>query len=87
VGSLEARVNGREETPKQDLDETALAVATGWGDALGVEVGVRTLPHGGGFRVEVVFTSSKAALVSARRLGDAVSLLQAQIAEGRSDSI
>jgi ParB-like chromosome segregation protein Spo0J len=86
VGSLDARVHGREEKPKQDLDETSLEVATAWGDVLGLEVGVRTLPHGGGFRVEVVFTSSKAAFATAVRLGDAVSLLQAQTAEGISEA-
>jgi ParB family transcriptional regulator, chromosome partitioning protein len=85
--ALEDRVLGRVQKQTQDRDGSALEVAKAWGDVLGVEVGVRTLSHGGGFRVEVVFASPTAALASAGRLGEAVSMLQAQVAEGRSDSL
>ena len=87
VGTLEEHVHGRAKKHKPDLDAAGRAVAEAWGDALGVEVGARTLPHGGGFRVEIVFTSSKAALATAGRLGEAVSLLEAQVAEGRPESL
>jgi ParB-like chromosome segregation protein Spo0J len=86
VEALDDRVQGKVRTQRQDRDETALQVAEAWGDALGVEVGVRTLPHGAGFQVEIAFNSPKAALAKAGRLGDAVSLLEEQIAEGGRDS-
>jgi len=68
--ALEDHVLGRVQKQTQDRDETALTVAKAWGDVLGLEVGVRTLSHGGGFRVEIVFNSSKAALATAEHLGE-----------------
>jgi ParB family transcriptional regulator, chromosome partitioning protein len=67
---LEDRVMGRVQRQTQDRDETALTVAEAWGDVLGVEVGVRTLSHGGGFRVEIIFHSAKAALNTAGHLAE-----------------
>jgi ParB-like chromosome segregation protein Spo0J len=66
------------DTAAVDRDAAALSVAKVWGDVLGLAVGVRTLPLRKGYRVEIVFTSSKAALASGERLGDAISLLEAQ---------
>jgi ParB-like chromosome segregation protein Spo0J len=73
VGTLEQRIHGRAKKHKPDLDAAGRAVAQAWGDALGVEVGARTLPHGGGFRVEIVFNSSRAARATADRLSMAIS--------------
>jgi len=73
VEALDDHVQGKVRRQAQDRDETALRVAEAWGDALGVEVGVRTLPHGWGFQVEIAFNSPKAALATAGRLSAAVS--------------
>jgi ParB family transcriptional regulator, chromosome partitioning protein len=73
VEALDDRVQGKVRKQRQDRDETALQVAEAWGNVLGVEVGVRTLPRGGGFQVEIAFNSPKAALATAARLGDRVS--------------
>jgi ParB family chromosome partitioning protein len=70
VEALEARIYGKPKKRKQDLDGAARGVAKAWGDVLGVEVDVRTLPHGGGFQVAICFNSSKAALAKAVHLGE-----------------
>lgn len=73
VEALDDHVQGKVRRQRQDRDETARTVAEAWGDALGVEVGVRTLPHGAGFQVEIAFNSPTAALATAARLKEAVS--------------
>jgi ParB family transcriptional regulator, chromosome partitioning protein len=67
---LEDRVMGRVQRQTQDRDETALTVANAWGDWLGLPVGVRTLSHGAGFRVEIIFNSANAALNTVDHLAE-----------------
>jgi len=50
---------------------TDLNVARVWGDALGTEVHVRTLPRGK-LRVELVFDSSEGALALGGQIGELV---------------
>ncbi len=54
---------------EQDLEAVVMNVARVWGDALGVEVSVRSLPRRQ-VRVEVVFNSAAAALAVGGRLGE-----------------
>ncbi len=60
-----------ERDTEQAQDPTALNIARVWGDALGVEVGVRTL-RGRKLRLEVVFDSPEAALAVGGRMTQAV---------------
>ncbi len=71
-GGLKARAQQSVEREEEDGAGTAMSVARAWGDVLGVEVGVRTLGRGGGFRIEVGFSSAEAALAQARWLGKVV---------------
>jgi ParB family chromosome partitioning protein len=80
VRTLQARVRessndapaaGGEDAPVGRLEST-LAVATAWGDVLGVEVEVH-LSTRGQTRLEVSFNSPEAALASAIRLSEAAS--------------
>jgi ParB family chromosome partitioning protein len=68
--AVPAQQQGRREQG-HDLDVTALNVARVWGDALGAEVQVRTLPPRR-LRVEIVFDSSAGALALGGRIGEAV---------------
>ncbi len=80
VGTLQARVResnkdesaaGGKDAPARRLEST-LAVATAWGEVLGVEVEVG-LSTRGQTRLEVNFNSLEAALASATRLSEAAS--------------
>ncbi len=61
----------QERDAEQAKDHLVMNVARVWGDALGVEVGVRTL-HGRKLRLEVVFDSPEAALAVGGRMTQAV---------------
>jgi hypothetical protein len=58
--------------PGQAQDMTALNIARVWGDALGTEVHVRTLPHHK-LRVELPFDTPQAALAQGERITQAIS--------------
>jgi ParB family chromosome partitioning protein len=55
---------------EQAQDPTALNIATVWGDALGTEVHVHTLPHQ--LRVELLFDTPQGALALGKRITQAV---------------
>jgi ParB family chromosome partitioning protein len=68
--AVPAQRQGRTEQG-HDLDVTALNVARVWGDALGAEVLVRTLPHRK-LRLEIVFDSPEGAFAFGGRIGEKI---------------
>lgn len=68
--AVPAQRQGRTEQG-HDLGVTALNVARVWGDALGAEVLVRTLPHRK-LRLEIVFDSPEGAFAFGGRIGEKI---------------
>jgi ParB family chromosome partitioning protein len=72
VGEEEkGREGGLDSTHAQAHDETAMNVARVWGDALGAEVTVRSLPSRK-LRVELVFDSPEGAFALGGKIGEAI---------------
>jgi ParB-like chromosome segregation protein Spo0J len=84
TAALMDRALGKVHRQKQDRGEIADSLARAWGEALRAVVGVRTLSHGAGFRVEVTFVSPTVALAAAERVGAALTWHEAQVAEGQT---
>jgi len=65
------REGGLDSAHEQARDETAMNVARVWGDALGAEVTVRSLPSRK-LRVELVFDSPEGAFALGGKIGEAI---------------